>query len=149
MRRLYLKLSDGKLVGALGEPGETADRVAVINTRIDLKCLLEGEYTDIPIVCSSSLDFPEEYTEDQSVIDLCNWIREGDTRKECTEQAIAEVCVESLMDKWSVKLHDSTFADNPGEWHGVYDDLGVVAYFRSIRSAKRFRLAEINRLLHG
>ncbi len=30
---------------------------------------------EITVMCSSSLDFPEEYTEDQELINLCHQIR--------------------------------------------------------------------------
>jgi hypothetical protein len=39
--------------------------------------------------------------------------------------------------------------EGPKGWYAVANDDGIIAYFRDERSALRFRLSEINRLLNG
>jgi hypothetical protein len=62
-----LTLLDGKLV--------VADRLKVIKAVYSLADI--DEYGD-DLMCSSSVDFPEEYTSDPTIIALCRAIR-GDT----------------------------------------------------------------------
>jgi len=64
--RVYLTIKEGKLVA------ETNDEEVVV-TRENLVTLFEDE--NVFALCSSSLDHPEEYTEDKEVISLCKLIR--------------------------------------------------------------------------
>jgi hypothetical protein len=39
------------------------------------KAGVEKPEEELIIICSSSLDFPQEYTKSKKIIDLCNWLR--------------------------------------------------------------------------
>lgn len=68
-----LQIVDGKLV-AFDGPGEFLE---TLRTRedVDRFCYF---HDDKPISCSSTLDFPEEATDDPQVIALCDYIRNGE-----------------------------------------------------------------------
>ena len=79
----FLTIKDGQLVAeyaAANAEGKNEKLTRVFTDDVDLqKFFVEREEAakplDITVMCSSSLDFPEEYTADQRVVDLCNYLR--------------------------------------------------------------------------
>lgn len=65
---------DGKLILSMRRQDDTSD-VDVVITSMEQLRNLAGENQ---IMCSSTVDFPEEYTEDPKVIAMCNLIRGGE-----------------------------------------------------------------------
>jgi hypothetical protein len=59
--------------------------------------------------------------------------------------------LETQLKIWTV-LDPGQWPENEGPkgwWFAVHDGERAVAYFRDIRSARRFRLAEVNRIMNG
>ena len=72
--RIYLTVTgDGRLMAEYGR-GENVERTREIPDLDALRALLD-ECGETHVACSSSLDFPEEYTDDPAVVALCNAIR--------------------------------------------------------------------------
>ena len=79
MRIIHLNCVENGVEVFLSQPTK---HVGVAKTKNKLAALLKkaekaGGNADA-VMCSSSLDFPEEYTKDKNVINLCNWIRNGE-----------------------------------------------------------------------
>lgn len=74
MKRIYLKLKKTYLEVNSKDFDTSYEQIAKVTT---LSQLLEIEKRFKPdyVLCSSSLDFPEEYTENEKLIQLCNEIR--------------------------------------------------------------------------
>jgi hypothetical protein len=74
----YLSVVDG-LLEVTGSPtglGSDRQKLGRVRTRQELAVVLRDLNDDTDHVsCSSSLDFPHEYTEDPEVIELCNALR--------------------------------------------------------------------------
>lgn len=82
-RSLFITVNDeGKLQLSIKFEDDTSEEDVIITS---IEQLTELVGNDV-LMCSSSLDFPEEYTEDQSVIDLCDIIRGGP----CTDPELIE-----------------------------------------------------------
>lgn len=75
MTRIYLTLKDGLLTAYVGPGGSFEDnQKRIIRSKSDYAALLAPD-PEVLVVSSSSLDFPEDYTDNKSVIALCDWIR--------------------------------------------------------------------------
>ena len=68
MNTILLTIQRGVLVARVCE------RTYLIQEPADVVDVMNFEDTN-RVVCSDVLDFPEEYTNDQAVVDLCNEIR--------------------------------------------------------------------------
>lgn len=82
-----LKIIDGKIALCYRRPGAASktDKVEFIESLHDYTCLilreterLKCEVDDLTIMCSSAMDFPDEYTDDKKVIELAHIIRSQD-----------------------------------------------------------------------
>lgn len=58
--------------------------------------------------------------------------------------------LEHLLEVWSV-LFAGVWENEEGPkgWYAVCNDNGIIAYFADEKSAFRFRLSEINRVMNG
>jgi hypothetical protein len=77
MKRIYLTVKDDGLEVIYGEPnGRVEDRALITHAKELHEFFLAHPDTDL-VLCSSSLDFPEEYTSNKEIIELCDDIRNG------------------------------------------------------------------------
>ncbi len=77
MKRIYLSCKKDGVECSYGEQGsQTYEDQKIVKTRSELAKFFKNKHTDI-VLCSSSMDFPSEYTKNTHVINLCNWIRSG------------------------------------------------------------------------
>ena len=73
--RLYLSCKSNGIECTYGPmSGSGKQVIETVRTVTELKKFIRGKRIDV-ILCSSSMDFPKEYTKDKKVIALCNWIR--------------------------------------------------------------------------
>ena len=72
-RRFFLTIEDGKLVLDHSDRRTTGSK-----THITSLSVLWNIVQDQNFLCSSSIDFPDEYTTDQNVITMCHIIRDGE-----------------------------------------------------------------------
>ena len=75
MKRVYLDVRAEGLHCKFGTVNEKPDKTATVTTKRGLVKLFKGLPDEVLTLCSSSLDFPDEYTKNKSVIKLCDWIR--------------------------------------------------------------------------
>lgn len=67
---VILRIDNGRLVAKKGDRVEELDTVERVK-----KFLNAAHARGWSVACSSSLDFPHEYTTDQNVLELCRMIR--------------------------------------------------------------------------
>jgi len=73
--RLFLNIHDGAM--KVSRRGQHPNEGEVVKSLEDIAMLIIKYEADETVSCSSSLDFPEEYTNDPAVIALANEIREA------------------------------------------------------------------------
>lgn len=79
MNRIYLDCRKDGIMCKFGDPTQKEMEVSrLCRNKADLKKFFETyEVLADVCLCSSSMDFPEEYTKDRKIIDLCYRIRGG------------------------------------------------------------------------
>lgn len=84
----YLAVQDGQLILHSKNANDQWIDPTVICTVEQLADIVN---TDDIVMCSSSMDFPEENTTDPAVIALCNQIRKGDYEKTAAAGAVKKL----------------------------------------------------------
>lgn len=71
---LYLKCESEGIVASTRDENLIKGKSALCKTKKEFSDFILNESFDL-VVCSSSMDFPKDYTDNEEIINLCNKIR--------------------------------------------------------------------------